>query len=267
MVDELAEILMGASPDALAESVSFATPLVLERLEGRDRVAAALAAYADGYDRPAFDLRVQGEQLSGGAFSRTIDGNTAQVLLVAERDDAGLVNRIDGYGRPWPFMALLRERLARSDPSLANAALGADGYVAHGPGSGSIEAPPVPPLADDVAFHSPILTATATGRAINERILAAAAEVYGEASYRAILQVSEQPAIAVLYDGAIDQRTLQVAAVFTLNEREQVADIRIFSRPWPVTAYFRARMFELLADALGPEYWQGPDPRGPLPAG
>jgi len=33
----------------------------------------------------------------------------------------------------------------------------------------------------------------------------------------------------------------------------------------PVTAYFRRCMYELLKDSLGPEYWQGPDPEGPLP--
>jgi hypothetical protein len=267
MAEELADTLMGRSPGALAEAVSFATPLVLQRIEGRDRVAAALAAYATTYDRNDFDLSVQGERLSGGAFSATIDGKIAQVLLVAERDESGEVSRIDGYGRPWPFMALLRDRLAGRDAALADPSLGSTPYVPEGPGTGWIDPPPVPPLAEEVEFHSPILTATATGREINERILAAAAQTYGEASYRTILQVTGKPAIAVLYDETVEGNAIQVAAVFTLNEREEVADIRIFSRPWPVTALFRSQMFELLSDVLGPEYWQGPDPRETVPAG
>ncbi len=33
----------------------------------------------------------------------------------------------------------------------------------------------------------------------------------------------------------------------------------------PVTAYFRRCMCELLNDSVEPEYWEGPDPEGPLP--
>ncbi len=53
---------------------------------------------------------------------------------------------------------------------------------------------------------------------------------------------------------------LQLVAIFTLNNQKEVSEIRVFSRPWPVTAYLRRCMFELLKDSLGPEYCQGPDP-------
>lgn len=37
----------------------------------------------------------------------------------------------------------------------------------------------------------------------------------------------------------------------------------------PSTAIMNSRLtprvYELLKDSLGPEYWQGPDPEGPLP--
>jgi hypothetical protein len=265
MSDELIQALLGADAAALSDSVSLATPLTLARILGRDRVSSALAAYAGLLDERRPDLLLAGEELEGAVFSASSAGDTAQILALAGRDQAGLIDRIDVYGRPWPFMALLRERLAAIDPTLTDPDLGSGAYVPDGPGSGQIAAPPLPPLAEDVEFHSPILTATARGKASNERILEAAAQVYGEASYRAILQVTDKPAIAVLYDGAIDGNALQVAAIFTLNPREEVQEIRIFSRPWPVTAYFRARMYALLSDLLGPEYWRGPDPEGPLP--
>jgi hypothetical protein len=265
MPDQLLEALLGATPTALRQDVSLATPLTLERITGRDRVLSALTAYANLLDRPSFDLRVSGSELEGGVFSASTDGHLAQILALASRDEAGLVSRIDMYGRPWPYMALLRERLAVVDPALVDPALGTDGYTPEGPGTETIPGPPVPPLAEDVEFHSPLLTATARGKAANERILAVAAQVYGEATYRAVLQVEEQSAIAVLYDGAIDENAIQVAAIFTLNGQQEVASIRIFSRPWPVTAYLRARMYPLLRDLLGPEYWQGRDPEAPLP--
>ena len=58
---------------------------------------------------------------------------------------------------------------------------------------------------------------------------------------------------------------LQLVAIFTLNNQREVSEIRVFSRPWPMTAYFRRCMYELLKDSLGPEHWQGPNPEGPLP--
>jgi hypothetical protein len=265
MSDQLSQTLQGANPNGLRENVSLATPLTLQVIEGREPVAAALRAYAGTFDRSQFDLWLTGEEFQGGVFTATTDDQVAQMLAVASVDDSGLVTRIHMYGRPWPYMALIRDRLAKVDAALADADLKNGGYAADGPGTTQIPAPPMPPLAEDVEFHSPILTATARGRAANERILAAAAQVYGEATYRAVLQVDGQPAIAVFYDGAIDGNALQVAAIFTLNGKEEVANIRIFSRPWPVTAFFRARMYPLLSDLLGPEYWLGRDPEGPLP--
>jgi hypothetical protein len=32
---------------------------------------------------------------------------------------------------------------------------------------------------------------------------------------------------------------LQLVTIFTLNNRSEVSEIRVFRRPWPVTAYFR----------------------------
>jgi hypothetical protein len=59
---------------------------------------------------------------------------------------------------------------------------------------------------------------------------------------------------------------VQVVEIFTFdNARTEVSEMRIFSRPWPVTAYYRKCVFELLKGFPGPEFWQGPDPEGPPP--
>jgi hypothetical protein len=80
-----------------------------------------------------------------------------------------------------------------------------------------------------------------------------------------VLQVDNEAAIAAVFDGTVEGNTLQLVAVFSLDEASEVSHIRIFTRPWPVTAYLRAGMYPLLKDVLGPEFWQGPDPEGPLP--
>ncbi len=57
---------------------------------------------------------------------------------------------------------------------------------------------------------------------------------------------------------------LQIAAVLTLNQAGQIADMRIYSRPWPVTALFRGEVYKLLRGTLGGEFWQGQPPLAAL---
>jgi hypothetical protein len=80
-----------------------------------------------------------------------------------------------------------------------------------------------------------------------------------------VLQVEGEPAFALVLDEVVEGNVLQVVEIFTLNTQSEVSEIRIFTRPWPVTAYFRKCMYELLKDILGSEFWQGPDPEGPVP--
>jgi hypothetical protein len=265
MPGSVVHALLGKEPGALRPDVSLATPLTLKRVVGRDQVLNALTTYAGVLAATDAGLLLHGEELEGAVFTTTIDGHSAQVLALAAHDDAGQIAAIDMYGRPWPFMALVRERLAAIEPDLTDPDLGSAPYVPEGPGTGWIEPPPVPPLAENVAFHSPVLTATATGKHVNERILTAASQVYGEQKFRAVLQVDGQNAIAAVFDGVVNGNVLQLVAIFGLNDHGEISDIRIFSRPWPVTAYFRAKMYDLLQDILGPEYWQGPSPSTPLP--
>jgi hypothetical protein len=265
MADTLIRALLGTEPAALRDDVTLATPLTLPRITGRDQVAAVLRAYADVLGAADAGLRLAGAGLEGAVFTTSVEGHTAQVLALVARDAAGLVSAIDVYGRPWPYMALVRDQLASSRPDLTDPDLGSVPYVPEGPGTEWIDAPPLPPLAEDVAFYSPLLTATATGKHVNERILQAAAQIYGDQKFRAILQVTARNAIAAVFDGVVEGNALQLVAIFGLNGRGEVDEIRIFSRPWPVTAYFRAGMYKLLNDILGPEYWQGPSPTAPLP--
>ena len=157
MSDTLIRALLGAEPSALRDDVTLATPLTLPRIIGRDQVAAALRGYADVLGAADADLRLAGGGLEGAVFTTTIDGHTAQVLALVSRDAAGLISAIDLYGRPWPYMALVRDQLGRSHPELTDPDLGSVPYVPEGPGTGWIDAPPLPPLAEDVSFYSPLL--------------------------------------------------------------------------------------------------------------
>jgi hypothetical protein len=116
-----------------------------------------------------------------------------------------------------------------------------------------------------VTLYSPILSGKPSGKAVVERILKAAVQSYSDLKVRAVFHVEGQSAFAAVIDEIVDGHVLQLVEIFTLNAEGEVGEIRIFTRPWLVTAYFRKRMHAQLNDILGPELWQGPDPQGPLP--
>jgi hypothetical protein len=257
MSDPLIAALLGHDPRALTEDVSLATPLTSSRITGRDAVVAALGAYADVSGATDADLRLKGEELEGAVFTTNVDGHTAQVAPVVTRDAAGLIATIDIYGRPWPYMALIRERLAEVDPNLADSEIGTS--PPEGPGTSWTDPPTVPPLADDVTLFSPVLTAEPTGKAVIERILAAAAQSFRDPKFRAVLEVEGQAGFAAVMDEVVEGNVLQLVEIFTLNAQGEVKEIRIFTRPWAVTADLRQGIHEHSGDLLGPEFWGSPE--------
>lgn len=265
MSNALVTALLGDDPGALAAEVSLATPLTAPRITGRDAVVAALGAYADVMGATDADLRLKGQELEGAVFTTTVEGHTAQILALVTREASGLIATIDIYGRPWPYMALVRERIAKIDPKLADPDLGTSPYVPEGPGTSLIDPPPYPALAEDVVLYSPVLSGEPRGKALMQRVLDAVWQCWGQpAKYRAVLQVEGQNAVAGVFDGHVDGGHVnQVAAVFTLNSQSEATEIRVFTRPWPITAYFRRCVYE--KHILGDEFFQGPDPEAPLP--
>jgi hypothetical protein len=131
------------------------------------------------------------------------------------------------------------------------------------PGVGYLPAqPPPPPLAADVKFHSPVLTKTAVGRDLVTQVLQAVQAVSGQPKYRfATLAGSD---LVVAYDASVHGHTWQLAAIFGLNDGGELSDLRIYSRPWPVTALFRGEVYKLLRDVLGATFWQGQPPLAAL---
>jgi len=265
MSDPMIAALLGHDHGALTENVSLATPLTSSRIAGRDAVVAALGAYADVLGATDADLRLTGEKLEGAVFTTTVDGHTAQVAALVTRDADGLLATIDVYGRPWPYMAVIRERLAEVDPNLTDPELLTS--PPEGPGRTWTDPPAIPPLADDVTLFSPVLTGEPSGKAVIARILAAAAQSFRDPRFRAVLQIEGQSGFAAVMDEIVEGNVLQLVEIFTLNAHGEVAEIRIFTRPWTVTAGLRRGIQEHLDGFLGPEFWGGPQEVVPkLPA-
>ncbi|SHN27573.1 hypothetical protein [Actinacidiphila paucisporea] len=266
MSDPLLAALSGQAPAALAEDVSLATPITAPRIHGRDAVSRALRTYQDVLASPEVTARLKGDGREGAVYSASPGGRTVEILALATYDPAGPVAAVDVYGRPWPYMALLREEIAKVAPDLADPDLGTGPYAPEGPEPVWVDHPAVPPLAEDVVLYSPILTEEPSGKAVVGTVLQAAARSYDDLKVRAVLHAEGRSDFAVVIDEFVDGHVQQLVEVFTLDAGGDVAGIRVFTRPWLVTAHFRKRMYDLLHDTLGPEFWQGPDPRGPVAA-
>jgi hypothetical protein len=186
-------------------------------------------------------------------------GRRVGLLAVLTPDGSGRFGAVDLYARPWPFVAYVREKLtSRSERFRTDIDLSVP-YVPSGPTSSFLDTPPNgPALAENVAFHSPVLTETVSGRDLVVTVLKAVVTASGEPHYRALDDHGHT--IVAIYDAKVHGHAFQVAAVFTLGEARDLADMRIYSRPWPVTALFRGEVYKLLRDTLGEEFWQGQNP-------
>ncbi|MEU4170404.1 hypothetical protein AB0F46_26450 [Streptomyces sp. NPDC026665] len=265
MSNQLNAALSGQAPAALAEDVSLATPLAAPRITGRDAVSAALGTYQQALVAPEATVRLKGDEVEGVVFSASPGGRPTEIVALARHDAAGLIATIDVYGRPWPFMAALREVIAKTDPALADPSLGSGPYVPEGPTPVWVDHPAVPPLAEGVTLYSPILSEEPTGKSVVGPVLQAAAQSFSDLKVRSVLDVEGRSAFAVAIDEYVDGHVQQLVEIFALDDAGDVEEIRIFTRPWLVTAHFRKKMYALLKETLGPEYWEGPDPEGPLP--
>src|SRR5690242_9579149 len=255
--DDVAKAVLGQLPAALAETVSLATPLTMSRIEGRDETSPA----RDGPSPSGSASRSSPPTTTSGPSSRSsaVARGEVGLFLALTKGSEGTYSAVDLYARPWPFVKLVRDHLAVSDERFRDSVDLSVPYVAAGPPGGfRTEPPSLPGLSADVAFHSPVLTATATGGELVSVILKAVGEISGAPTFRVVSRFGE--AYVVVFDATVHGHTWQLAGVYGLDEAGKIADMRLYSRPWPVTAFFRGEAYKLMRDQFGPEYWQGENP-------
>jgi hypothetical protein len=257
--DTVARVAIGRQPDALAESVSLATPLTLSRLIGRDRVAGVLRQLATAFNVSEPEFVANGDDRTVVTFVGHAEGHDVGLLAILTPGPDGRWQAVDVYARPWPFVAMVRDKLAAEDDLYREDIDLSVPYVPSGPTTGYLSAPPpAPTLAADTAFHSPVLTDTAVGRDLFAEVLKAVQAVSGKPKYRFATPVGSD--LVVAYDASVHGHTWQLAAIFGFNDGGELKDMRIYSRPWPVTALFRGEVYKLLRGILGPSFWQGQPP-------
>jgi hypothetical protein len=257
--DDVAKAVLGQLPAALAETVSLATPLTMSRIEGRDEAAAVLRELAESLGIGEPEFIADDDERAFVTFVGTGQGREVGLFAVLTRGSEGTYSAVDLYARPWPFLKLVRDHLAVSDERFRDDVDLSVPYVPAGPPGGFLTQPPsLPEPSADVAFHSPVLTATATGSELVSVILKAVGEISGAPRFRVVSRFGE--AYVVVSDTTVHGHTWQLAGVYGLDDAGKIADMRLYSRPWPVTAFFRGEVYKLIRDQFGPEYWQGENP-------
>jgi len=256
---DVAKAVLGQLPAALAEAVSVATPLTMSRIEGRDEAVPVLRKLASSFGISEPEFVAADDQRAFVTFVGSGQGREVGLFAVLTRGTEGTYSAVDLYARPWPFVKLVRDHLAASDERFRTDIDLSVPYVAAGPPGGFRTEPPgLPGRSADVAFHSPVLTDTAAGGELVGIILKAVEDVSGAPRFRVVSRFGE--AYVVLYDARVHGHAWQLGAVFGLDGDGEIADMRVYSRPWPVSAFFRGEVYKLLRDRLGPQYWQGENP-------
>jgi hypothetical protein len=111
----VARAALGDQPDALAGSVSLATPLTMSRLTGREHVVGVLRQLAGAFSVSEPEFVTQDDDRAAVTFAGHAEGHDVGLLAVLTSGSDGRYQAIDLYARPWPFVAMVRDRLAAGD--------------------------------------------------------------------------------------------------------------------------------------------------------
>jgi hypothetical protein len=108
-------------------------------------------------------------------------------------------------------------------------------------------------LADDVEFHTPILTRVVTGRDVISRIWALSSHVRS-GHYLREDKLDERTTF-LQWQGKIDGRDLEILELIEDDENGLIKKRIAAYRPLPAVELFRAAMYPSIKDWLGPEYF------------
>lgn len=108
-------------------------------------------------------------------------------------------------------------------------------------------------LADDVEFHTPILTRVVTGRDVISRIWALSSRVRS-GHYLREDKLDERTTF-LQWQGKIDGRDLEILELIEDDENGLIKKRIAAYRPLPAVELFRSAMYPSIKDWLGPEYF------------
>jgi len=116
-------------------------------------------------------------------------------------------------------------------------------------------------LADDVTFHTPILTQDLHGKDLTLRFLGEATRIIADLTYTD--QTADGELSFLFWKGTVDQREISGVTVLRGAPEAQISDVTVLLRSWGVVGNFRDTMLRALADAVPLEAWLLDDRKAP----
>ena len=108
-------------------------------------------------------------------------------------------------------------------------------------------------IAEDVTFHTPILTEDLRGKDLTLKFLGEATRIIADLAYTD--EVGDDELTILFWDGTVDQREISGATVLVEDEAGLISDITVLLRSWGVVANFRDTMLRALADVVPLPAW------------
>jgi hypothetical protein len=242
---QLADALLAGNPvgiaAALAPDVTFHTPILTEKLHGRELTLRFLELAEQTIDGLNYYDSVGDDELTALFWRSTIAERDIEGVTVVELDNRGLVGDLTLLMRSWAVVALFRDAmlisLADAVP-LKSWTLQDDHAATPDPDAGVGRPSPIA-MAPDVRFHSPMLTKTVAGEANVRAVHKLIGGIQGPRTYHARFAPADR--IVEYWTCTIEGHPQQGIDVFDLDDDGRVTDQRVWLRPWPVTTLLRDR--------------------------
>lgn len=101
-------------------------------------------------------------------------------------------------------------------------------------------------LADDVVFHSPVVHTPQTGKAVTTQYLAAAFQVFFNASFRYVREVVGPRDAVLEFQVEIDGITVNGVDMIRWNDDGQIVDFKVMIRPLKAINLIHQKMAAML---------------------
>jgi hypothetical protein len=101
-------------------------------------------------------------------------------------------------------------------------------------------------LADDVVFHSPVVHTPQAGRAVTTQYLAAAFQVFFNASFRYVREVVGPRDAVLEFQVEIDGITVNGVDMIRWNDEDRITDFKVMIRPLKAINLIHQKMAAML---------------------
>jgi SnoaL-like domain len=248
---------------ALADDVTFHTPILTKELHGKHLVLRFLSEAARIIDDLTYYDTVSDEDLTVAFWRGQVRGRPIEGATVTPTD-AGQVHELTVLLRSWSTVQLFRDEMLIA---LANVApldaweLGNEHAATPDPNA-DVGPSPQKKFAPDVRFHSPMLTKTVAGEESIHKIHQLIGGIQGPRTYHARFEGDQR--LIEYWTCVIEGNRQQGIDIFDFDSEGRVTDQRVWLRPWPVTTVLRDRAMAGQVDILPADVWLLPPDSIPL---